>query len=464
VWIWISSGDGPLHHRVGAEERLCGIDVFHDFRWRDVFPDERTQFKNGKSLASLVIANCPPDKTPALLLTLDTDVRQGLRHTEHFSVFVVNLLEYRAAAGDTALSYLANHLDVDITDIERLQTVAESADPHVVRTFIESSMDIGHVAEWAIDNRDRIEQLRDLVGEAPVDAPTLSDALAAIASLGEVSGSDTGALTDFLRTTAAQNLRAILDDPDVRARLYATAPESFRQAIRSDASARDVIALNHRKAVVDRFRTLLRDGEVFEAERRAGDRRRESVWQRFLERNPWILGIGLAGQLLTSWDDERLEQVVSGFSVAGPGKRTDALLRTAGRIRSLVFAEIKHHETRLLSGSEYRPGCWPPSTDLVGGVTQLQQTVDLAIDAIRRRLPDTDEQGAETGEATWLIRPRSFLILGQLDELRGAAGVHAAKYQSFELYRRNLYEPEILTFDELLARAEWHVQLAELES
>lgn len=49
-------------------------------------------------------------------------------------------------------------------------------------------------------------------------------------------------------------------------------------------------------------------------------------------------------------------------------------------------------------------------------------------------------------------------------ELRGTVGVHAAKYQSFELYRRNLYEPEIVTFDELLARAEWHVELAELES
>lgn len=40
-------------------------------------------------------------------------------------------------------------------------------------------------------------------------------------------------------------------------------------------------------------------------------------------------------------------------------------------------------------------------------------------------------------------------------------GEHAA--QGGVLYRRNLYEPEILTFDELLARAEWHVALAEGE-
>jgi hypothetical protein len=38
-----------------------------------------------------------------------------------------------------------------------------------------------------------------------------------------------------------------------------------------------------------------------------------------------------------------------------------------------------------------------------------------------------------------------------------------AKFRSFELFRRNLHEPEIVTYDELLARAEWHVEIAERE-
>jgi hypothetical protein len=173
--------------------------------------------------------------------------------------------------------------------------------------------------------------------------------------------------------------------------------------------------------------------------------------------------VSLAGQLLRSWDDSKLEKVVAGFSIAGPGKRTDALLRTSGRIRSLVFAEIKHHETALLARSEYRPGCWPPSSELVGGVTQIQQTVDRAVRSIGNRLADLDDEGAESGEATWLIRPRSFLIVGDLQFRGGSGGVHPAKHQSFELYRRNLYEPEVITFDELLARAEWHVTEAEQE-
>ena len=77
----------------------------------------------------------------------------------------------------------------------------------------------------------------------------------------------------------------------------------------------------------------------------------------------------------------------------------------------MVFAEIKHHQTELLAPSEYRPGCYPPSREVVGGVTQVQQTVDIALREIGQRLADLDDAGAETGEATWLIRPRSFLQL-----------------------------------------------------
>jgi hypothetical protein len=246
-------------------------------------------------------------------------------------------------------------------------------------------------------------------------------------------------------------------------RLYERDPERIRELIRSDASAQDVVALAHRRAVVQRFHELLTDPEAFADIQRETRGGREAVWQEFLEANPWILGVSLSGQLLTSWDPHRLEQVVAGSSITGAGKRVDALLETSGRIRSLVFAEIKHHETDLLAGAEYRSGCWAPSADLVGAVTQAQQTVDIAVRAIGTQLRDIDEGGAETDEAVQVVRPRSFVIAGQLDQLRGATGIHTAKHRSFELYRRNLYEPEIVTYDELLARAEWHISVAERE-
>lgn len=43
--------DPPLKSRWGAPQRLHGIRVFHDFEWRDVFPDERSghTFSEGRS-------------------------------------------------------------------------------------------------------------------------------------------------------------------------------------------------------------------------------------------------------------------------------------------------------------------------------------------------------------------------------------------------------------------------------
>jgi hypothetical protein len=262
-----------------------------------------------------------------------------------------------------------------------------------------------------------------------------------------------------------QTLRDFFGDPDAMVKLYERDSGRLRELIQSDGSAEDVVALAHRRKVVERFRELLTDTEAFEEARAATARGGpEDVWQEFLEANPWVLGVSLTGQLLTSWDPEKLERVVVGSSVTGPGKRVDALLETSGRIRSLVFAEIKHHETTLLAGTEYRTGSWPPSAQLAGAVTQAQRTVDMAVRDIGERLPDIDKEGAETGEAVQVVRPRSFVIVGQLDQLRGEGGVNTAKYRSFELFRRNLYEPEIITYDELLARAEWHVTMAEQES
>lgn len=259
-------------------------------------------------------------------------------------------------------------------------------------------------------------------------------------------------------------LRAVLEDPRGIEELYRQDRGQLMQLIQNDSSARDVIALAHRREELENLRMLLDEDDRFdaEAERLGGP---EKVWQKFLERNPWVLGIGLAGQLLTSWDDDRLEQVVAGHSIAGPGKRTDALLRTTGVIRSMVFAEIKHHRTPLLeTAPSYRPGCWAPSKELAGGVTQVQQTVYRAVQQLTEKFADTDAEGADLGTDTYLIRPRSFLIVGHLGQLLGSGGgVILDQQRSFELYRRNLYEPEILTFDELLARAEWLLTEAEDE-
>lgn len=256
-------------------------------------------------------------------------------------------------------------------------------------------------------------------------------------------------------------LRQVFEDPTAIRSVYARDPVRFRALIESDAHASDVIALQRRRGVVTKMRQWLDDDEVFDAASVAAGGP-ERAWQKLLEENPWVLGIGLAGQLLTSWDPDKLEQTVVGRSVKGAGKRVDALMRTAGAVRSMVFAEIKHHRTELLA-DEYRSGCWRPSNEVSGAVVQVQQTVHLAVRDLGGDLvQDQDDDGALLGTSTFLLRPRCYAIVGCLNQLTGPnGGAIPDKMRSFELFRRNLYEPEGITFDELLARAEWHVEQAE---
>ncbi|MFE2960300.1 Shedu immune nuclease family protein [Nocardia tengchongensis] len=248
--------------------------------------------------------------------------------------------------------------------------------------------------------------------------------------------------------------------------IYRSNPEAFRALISNDDAASDVVALANRRKQVEDFRRLLTDDDYFDSVRKKNFPKRgsEAVWQDFFERNPWIFGVSLSGQLLTSWSPDKLEQVVAGHSIASVGKRTDALLRTSGLIQSMVFAEIKTHRKELLEPvrEPYRSGCWAPSFELSGGVVQIQGTVHRAVTQIGERLNDTAPDGSDIpGKSTYLLRPRSYLVIGNLASLFGeGGGEHQDKVRSFELYRRELVQPEIVTFDELLARAEWTIESA----
>lgn len=253
-------------------------------------------------------------------------------------------------------------------------------------------------------------------------------------------------------------IREVLEDPNALNRAYRRDSSSFREMIENDQNAQDVIALERRRTQVKLFHQYMEDDAFFDqAVAQSSGKKPEAVWQEFFEANKWILGITLSTTLLTSFDPSKLERVVAGQSVAGPGKRVDALLETAGRISSLVFAEFKTHSTRLLTNSEYRSGCWSPSSEVAGGVAQVHGTVHEAVKHFGDRLNKRDADGTEQlGQYGYALRPKSFLIVGSLDQFVGeGGGHHPGKIQSFELYRRQLQEPEVITYDELLARADW---------
>jgi hypothetical protein len=252
-------------------------------------------------------------------------------------------------------------------------------------------------------------------------------------------------------------LAAVVENPAALATIYETDPTRFKALIEADVTGQDVIAIAARRSAVSQFEELLLDPAKFEAARNGGSR--EGVWQTFFEDNPWLLGVGLGGHFLTAWDPAKLEKIVAGSSIADVGKRVDAVLSTSGLIRSLVFAELKLHDDPLLEASEYRPGTWAPSRAVVGGVAQALVTAHRARDELGTWLSVRDDNGYRTGEEVFSGAPRSFLVVGTLASLMRDGQIHSDQARSFELFRRSTRQPEVMTYDEVLARAKWSLEL-----
>ena len=238
-------------------------------------------------------------------------------------------------------------------------------------------------------------------------------------------------------------------------------PELLEELIRHQISAQDVATLGRRRDQLGEFRKLLDDDAHFTMRRKelGPNKRVEDVWQAFFECNTWIFGYGLNYFLNTPLDNQNLEQVVKGYDITSGGKRVDALLKTQGLISSIAFGEIKTHKSGLLKAvkNPYRGECWQISDELAGAIAQVQRSVQSALATIHSRIDIKDTDGAPTGEQLFLYQPRSVVVIGSLEEFLTNEGINEEKFSSFELFRRHLSAPEVVTFDELFERARFIV-------
>jgi hypothetical protein len=263
-----------------------------------------------------------------------------------------------------------------------------------------------------------------------------------------------------------EGVDALLADEGSRLEVFRRYRDAFANLFEADVQSREIVAFARRRQQLQVFETLLNDPKALVqrraslkvAGRRSGP---EDVWQDFFESNQWIFGFGLAPQFLHAWNPERLEQAVVGPSVFGRGKRPDALMRTAGVLSALAFVEIKHSATPLLHATAYRPGTWRVSDEVAGGVAQCQATVDEVVRRAEGEIEALDAEGFSTGERALVCRPRSLLVVGSLDQFVRDEGPNVGMFKCFERFRRSLRDPEILTFDELYARAVMSLALAD---
>ncbi len=480
-----------LLERQGESTRLCGIKVYYDFNWIEEIGYRRCMFTNGQELARYVKRNHPDGKSPALLLTTSETVKIQKLTTNTEYIVIVNIRLVRAAA--SAHEFLTAYNPIPISEIgkeidlrsvvdyinandgrrrefaqmwnvdgmgigpreaievlERAEQFDEheahaitqllircTANPNALDSVLDTRLDVRAIARWVSGDHSRRKELLTALGKLSIDE------VSALFDTVGVDGDGQSGLLELMR----RNLPLV------------------QHLAANECKESDVIAVGYRRRQLTTFKGLLDDAVFFNAMKEEWKKvRDEDLWQHFFEENKWIFGYGLNYVFMTSLDRRKLEQVTTGYDYQQRGKRTDALMKTVGDISNLCFVEIKTHRTKLLksaagvkstvgSRSAYRPACWQVSLELAGGIAQSQQTVATFLMTTQREERIKDAQGNKTSEEVFFHKPKAFLVIGRLQQFRNEHGVNAEKLSSFEHFRGSIVTPEIITFDELYARA-----------
>lgn len=176
-------------------------------------------------------------------------------------------------------------------------------------------------------------------------------------------------------------------------------------------------------ALIERFEDML------------GKKLDEGKWQAFFNANPFILNMAFGYPVIKVRD----QASVGGRKLSGDGEKiTDFLVKNSLTNNTAVF-EIKTPQTQVLHKRPYRDGVYTPSADLSGSINQaLDQKYQF------------QKQVAQIKENTRLYDIESYAVHCCL--VVGTTPEGEDQQKSFELFRRNSKDVEIVTFDELLEK------------
>lgn len=219
----------------------------------------------------------------------------------------------------------------------------------------------------------------------------------------------------------------------------------------------DIVNIGYRKKQLEIFNNLLNQEGYFAtyiSENKITDTRHESVWQHFFNINDWIFGYGLDYRFLGILQKEAH---VSGTDVAGKESVINDFL--LGCSKFTVLVELKKHDTPLFGKDKNRSNSWTLSDDLVSGLSQiLEQKASWQVTAEANTNGNYNDTGELIKQKTF--DPKSILVIGSTKQFDGTDKENQIKAKTFELFRRDSKNIEILTYDELYERAKFIVEHA----
>ena len=177
----------------------------------------------------------------------------------------------------------------------------------------------------------------------------------------------------------------------------------------------------------------------------------ETAWQYFFKSNEWMFGYGL---------DYRFHGILqkefhaSNTTAAGKdGVIADYLL---GDKRFTTFVELKLPTTNLFGSSKNRSNCWALSNKLIDAYSQILEqkaSGQIKIETTKELLDDFNHEITQRS-----FDSRTILIIGSWGEISDEpVGTKRIKEKTFELFRRDSRNVDIITYDELYERASFIV-------
>jgi hypothetical protein len=213
-------------------------------------------------------------------------------------------------------------------------------------------------------------------------------------------------------------------------------------------SSKDIVNTSFRKRGLQYFKNLKDDPnywKTYATENNISTHSEEKVWQFFFEKNEWIFGYGL---------DYRFQQILqrethlSDAELDGSNTVINDFL--LGDKFFTTFIELKKPSTSLFGNEKNRSNSWRLSNELIDSVSQILEHKASGLIRLDKKQYIKDEPLEQKAYDSKVI-----LIIGDWSELGKADSTLESdiKKKTFELFRRDSKNIDILTFDELYERA-----------
>ncbi|MCF8053827.1 MAG: DUF4263 domain-containing protein [Deltaproteobacteria bacterium] len=228
-------------------------------------------------------------------------------------------------------------------------------------------------------------------------------------------------------------------------------------------TTKDIVNTGYRKEQLEIFRKLLEENYLddyknIEAQKYSkqneppitAQSKNEKVWQYFFEQNQWIFGYGLDYRFMGI-----LQREFAASISEADGSNTVFADYLLGDKKFTTFVEIKLPDTNIFGQSKNRSGSWCLSSDLIDAVSQILE--QKASGTIKLEKEQHDSSGNKITQKSY--DSKTVLIMGNWKETKECNDLEKKiKEKTFELFRRDSRNIEIITYDEIYERAKYIVE------